>query len=187
LSSLFTLFAVILVVVLPFASYFFVNYNRRELYTPDFIDKFGTLTDGFKLSDGKLLSGPAWLSVFLAKRLLIALVLVYMRFQGLTGLQLMCLALISLGYQVAFAWCLPYTQKLSNYLELMNDFLMSLCIYCYLCLTDFTPPEVKEFAGLGVILCVGMTIGVNMLVMLYLSIRDLWAYLAKRMSRAKRP
>jgi hypothetical protein len=187
LSSLFTLFAGALTVVLPFATYFFIKYQRRVLDTPDFMDNFGTLTDGFKLSEGKLLSGPAWLSVFLAKRLLIALVLVYMRFHGLTGLQLMALSVISLGYQLAFAWCQPYQQRLSNYLELMNDFLMSLCIYCYLCLTEFTPPEVKEYAGLGVILCVALTIGVNMLVMVYLSIRDLWAYLVKRMSRAKRP
>ena len=72
--------------VLPLANYFFVKYNRSDLKTPDFTEKFGTLTDGFKISEGKLLSGPAWLSVFLAKRLLIAIVLVYMRFQGLTGL-----------------------------------------------------------------------------------------------------
>ena len=80
MSSLFTLFAGTLTVVLPFASYFFVRYNRRLLDTPDFTEKFGTLNDGFKISEGKLLSGPAWLSVFLAKRLLMAIVLVYMRF-----------------------------------------------------------------------------------------------------------
>lgn len=127
--------------ILPFANYFFVKYYRSELDTPEFTENFGTLTDGFKISEGKLLSGPAWLSVFLAKRLLIAIVLVYMRFQGLTGLQLMALALISIGYQMAFAWCLPYQDSLNNYLEIMNEFIMSVCIYSYMCLTDFTPPD----------------------------------------------
>lgn len=79
-SSLFTLFAGTLVVVLPLANFFFVKYNRSELETPNFTERFGTITDGFKTSKEKLLSGPAWLSVYLAKRLLIAIVLVCMRF-----------------------------------------------------------------------------------------------------------
>ena len=91
---------------------------------------------------------------------------------------------------MAFAWFLPYQNSLNNYLEIMNEFIMSLCIYSYMCLTDFTPPDqqdVKEFSGLGVIVCVGLTIGLNMLVMLYLSIRDLKTFLLKKLARAKRP
>jgi hypothetical protein len=53
----------------------------------------------------------------------------------------MALALISIGYQMAFTWCLPYQKSLNNYLEIMNEFIMSVCIYSYMCLTDFTPPD----------------------------------------------
>ena len=101
----------------------------------------------------------------------------------------MALALISLGYQIGFLWGMPYQKSLNNYLEMMNEFIMSLCIYSYMCLTDFTPPDqdVKQLSGLGVIVCVALTIGVNMLVMLYLSLRDLKNFLLERLSSAKRP
>jgi hypothetical protein len=45
----------------------------------------------------------------------------------------------------------------------------------------------KEFSGLGVIVCVALTIGLNMLVMLYLSVRDLKTFILKKLTRAKRP
>jgi hypothetical protein len=46
---------------------------------------------------------------------------------------------------------------------------------------------VKEFSGLGVIVCVALTIGLNMLVLLYLSVRDLMTFLLNKLTRAKRP
>ena len=110
-----------------------------------------------------------WIVIFMIKRIFTSVIIVYMR--DVVVFQLMSLTLLSVIYQALILRYKFYQKELDIYLELFNELTISLCLYCFYMLSDFSDQlDFKLTIGYTLIGIILFNVTVYMLISSYYTI-----------------
>jgi len=120
----------------PFVLWFLVK-NRGKLNQPENKQKFSSLYEGLEKQN---VWGLYFTFLFLFKRLIIAVVVVFL--QGMPWLQIQ-IVVFMLSLDIIYTGYLqPFNKKFSNRMEIINNVFIMLCSYYLFLFTAFVPSPV---------------------------------------------
>ncbi|TNV85858.1 hypothetical protein FGO68_gene6833 [Halteria grandinella] len=148
----------------------FLLLKTSDINSKAFKEKYSALIEGLKESKKLLLIQNVW---FLVRRLFTAIVLLGM--VKCESFQPICLVIISVVNQVVLIRYKPFESKFDNNLEIFNEVCVMYCSFAYLYMTDFIGDiQIKLYAGWALAAITLLTILVNSLIALFLTLAQLY-------------
>jgi hypothetical protein len=159
-------------------TFFFMRKNREQVDTKEFKQKFGAYVSNVETY--KKPRAADYPTVFLIRRLLLALNIVYLRFN------LVCQVLFAVHSSLLMlAWLIifwPFDTNFKNYLECANEFIILMMSYFGFLFTDYVANPVSRYSfGYLYLAIIGTGLLLNIVVMGSTTVMDIVKYLKAKL------
>ena len=119
--------------------------------------RFDTLFEEMRVLDSSLVFS----SFFLIRRIVLSAIIIWLPM--VPAIQILLFSSFSFANLLYVARESPFNSILSNRMEMFNEFSVYLLSINFLCFSDLSPPEFKEYLGYSFLYLCLFQIGVNML------------------------
>ena len=174
MNTCITIVLLFIVLISPLLSLLFFNLFRRRLDDKDFKLKFSAAYHGAKLKDPK----THYINfIFLARRLMFALIAVYMG-PEMVSINLMINTTMSLTYLIYLLHYRPMKKSFNLKLEIFNEFTFLLCLdlcYCFtVALSDYEQKFWVGWAFVGLVVLNILVGSIAMIKKLIVTLKKKW-------------
>ncbi|CDW86251.1 UNKNOWN [Stylonychia lemnae] len=180
LSGMLAIIFLFITLATPFAITIFIYQKHESIQNDDeFENKWGSIYESLRKEQ---ISTLFWNVIFLFKRLIFAIIAVFMR--EYPALQILILIMMNLGSMLYIFHTKPFDDAKTNNLEVFNEACVLGISYQILFFTDYLrDPLIQYQIGYGILIVTGLMMGVNtifMLVMLVFEIKQCFLEKKKR-------
>ena len=163
LSSLFAILIVVGLVIYPIASLILMLKFKTRLNDEAVKNRFGAAYEEIRTSSNTALGYP---SIFMMKRLVFTLFIFLIEDKRIMQ---HFLIINMLACSTAYTWeSEPFTDNLSNFQEVYNDYMVSIVSYSLLVFSDFVPDKKVQYKfGWVVCVLIGVQVATNMCIIIF--------------------